>query len=242
MAVSLTTLEFVNGLMSLLVITVGAIIGLIIASKYFKYRNKTYLYWGIAYCGFYSPWWPSGISFLLVLTTGKPLTLFMYLIVGNIIIPFIIILWLLGLTEMIYQDKRKILIIIYSIICGVVEIIFIYILITDYTMLAVLTGIFDVTFNRFWLIYLLFINFTVAITGLLFAKDSLKSDDREIRFKGKALIIAFLTYPIVGIIDGGVELNAIGVILTRFILIFGAITFYIGFFVPKFVKKLFNLE
>ena len=78
--------------------------------------------------------------------------------------------------------------------------------------------------------------------GLLFARDSLKSDDQEIRFKGKVLIIAFLTYPICGLIDGGVELNEIGVIIIRSLLIFGAVMFYIGFFVPRFVKNLFKLE
>jgi len=242
MAVSLSTLDYVNGLFSVLVITVGAIIGLIIVSKYFKFKNKAYLYWGLAYIGFYSPWWPSGISFLLVITTGQPLSELMYLIIGNVIIPILIILWILGLTEMIYQDKRKILIIIYSTICGVVEIIFIYILMTDYTILAEFTGIFDVTFNRIWLIYLLFINFTVAITGLLFARDSLKSDEREVRFKGKILIIAFLTYPICGLIDGGLELNEIGVIIIRSLLMFEAVIFYIRFFVPRFIRKLFKIE
>ena len=242
MAVSLSNLDFVNGLFSVLVITVGAIIGLIIASKYIKFKNKAYLYWGLAYTGFYCAWWPSGISFLSVLITGQPLSKLMYIIIGNVFIPIFMLLWLLGLTEMIYEDKRKILLILYSAICGVVEIILIYIILADYTILAEFTGVFDVTYNRIWLIYLLFINFTITITGLIFARDSLKSDEREVRFKGKILIIAFLSYPICGIIDGGVELNEIGVIIIRSLLMFGAVMFYIGFFVPRFVRKLFKFE
>ena len=242
MAVTLSTLDFITGLFSFLVLIVGAIIGLSIAARYFKYKSKLYLYWGIAYMGFYCPWWPSGISFISVIITGQPISPFMYLLLGHILIPFLMIIWILGLTEMIYQNKRKILIIIYSIIPGAAEIILIYALITDVSLLITFDGIFSVTFNRLWLIYLLFISFSVAITGLLFARDSLRSDDREIRFKGKALIIAFLTYPIVSIIDGGLELNALGVILIRSILMFGAVMFYIGFFVPKFFKKIFKLE
>ena len=242
MAVTLSTLDFITGLFSLLVIIVGTVIGLTIASKYLKYKSKPYLYWGIAYIGVYCPWWPSGISFLSVIITGQPISPFMYLLLGNILIPILLILWILGFTEMIYQDKRKILIIIYSIIFAVAEIFLIYALITDVSLIITFDGIFDVTFNRIWLVYLLFISFTVAITGLLFARDSLKSDDREIRFKGKALIIAFLTYPICTIIDGGLELNALGVILIRSILMFGAVMFYIGFSVPKFIKKIFKLE
>jgi hypothetical protein len=241
--VTLSTLDFVNGLFSLLVITIAAIIGISIASKYIKYKAKIYLYWGIAYIGVYCPWWPSGISFLSVLITGQPISNFMYVLIGNIFIPFFLILWLFGLTEMIFQDKRKILLIIYSIILAVAEIYLIYALMTDINLIVMeFTGIFDVRFNRIWLAYLLMVNFTAAITGLLFARDSLKSDDREVRFKGKCLIIAFLTYPICGVIDGGVQLNAIGLIVIRSLLMLGAVMFYIGFFVPKFIKKLFKLE
>jgi len=52
----LEPLDLINGLFSLLVISVGAIIGVLIALKYWKYKRKLYLYWGIAYIGFYSPW------------------------------------------------------------------------------------------------------------------------------------------------------------------------------------------
>jgi len=241
--VSLSTLDFITGLFSLLVIIVSTVIGLIIASKYIKYKSKPYLYWGFAYIGFYCPWWPSGISFACVLITGQPLSLFMYVVIGNLFVPLFLLLWLLGFTEMVYQKKRKILLIIYSTIAAVAETFLIYFLMTGtYSVLATFTGIFDVTFNRLWLAWLLIVNFTVAITGLLFARDSLKSEDKELRFKGKILIIAFLTYPICAIIDGGVELNVIGVVLIRSLLIFGAVMFYIGFFVPKFVKKIFKLE
>ena len=241
--VTLSTLDFITGLFSLLVISVSTVIGLIIASKYIEYKSKPYLYWGLAYTGFYCPWWSSGISFLSVLITGQPLSLFMYILIGNLFVPLFILLWILGFTEMVYQDKRKILLIIYSTIATVAEIFLIYFLITGtYSVLATFTGIFDVTFNRLWLAWLLLVNFSVAIMGLLFARDSLKSEDSEIRFKGKVLIIAFLTYPICAIIDGGVELNALGVILIRSLLMFGAVMFYIGFFVPKFVKKIFKLE
>lgn len=238
----LTTLEFINGLFSLLVIVVGAIIGLIIALKYFKFKRKLYLYWGITYIGFYCAWWGSGISFISVLITGQPLSPVMYIAIGNLLIPLLIILWMLGFTEMIYQDKRKILVLIYLIVLTICEILVIYYLLTDYTQLGTKTGLFDIKYERIVVIYLMFINFSITIPGLLFARQSLKSDDREVRFKGKALIIAFLTYPICGFIDAGLELDAVGVIIIRSLLMFGAIMFYIGFFVPLFIKKIFNLE
>jgi len=243
MAVSLTTLDFINGLFSLLVIIVGAIIGLSIASKYIKNKEKSYLYLGIALIGLYCPWWPSGISFLSVLITGQPISAVMYALLGHILIPLFMILWFLGLTEMIFQDKRKILLIGYSIILAIAEIYVIYALLFDLNLIIMeFTAIFDVRFNRIWLIYLLFISSTVAITGILFAWQTLKSDDPVLKFKGRALIIAFLTHPICAIVDGGLELNEIGLIIIRSILMFGAVMFYIGFFMPKFIKKLLHVE
>ena len=242
MSVQLTTLDFINGLFSLLVISIAAIIGITIALKYLKYKRKLYLYWGIAYIGFYSPWWSSAFSFVSYWFTGNPLPLSLYIGVGILLIPLLIILWFLGFTEMIYQNKRKLLILIYAIIMTIFEFCIIYFLIVDPTVLGNKTGIFDIKYSLIITAYFMLINITVTITGLLFAKQSFKSEEKEIRFKGIVLVIAFLTYPICGIFDAGLDLNEIGLIIIRSLLMFGAIMFYIGFFVPKFFKKMFHLD
>ncbi len=218
------------------------ITGIYIASRYKKYKKEIFLYWGIAWIGFYEPWWGPGFSFLSYLLTGQPLSPFMYLLLGNIFVPLFVILWMMGFTEMIYQNKRKILIIIYLTISAVAEIFLIYALITDVSILIEFTGIFDVTFSRIWLAYLLFISFTIAIMGIIVAWHSLKSDDRELRFQGKILLLAFILYPTCAILDGGIELNEIGLIIVRSLLIIESLLFYIGFVVLKFIKKKLKFE
>ena len=148
----------------------------------------------------------------------------------------------MGLTEMIYEDKRKAFIVIYSVILAVFEVYIIYFLIVDPSFIGVKQRIFDIKYSLIITIYWMWLNFSITITGLLFAKQSFKSEKKEIRFKGLVLVIAFLTYPICGVLDAGVDLNTIGLIIVRSLLKFGALMLYIGFFVPKVIKKLFHLE
>ena len=241
MSTSLTTLDFINGLFSLLVISVTTIVGILITFKYLKYKKKIFFYWGLYYIGAYCPWWSSAFSFVSYWFTGNSLPLAVYIGIGILISPIIIILWILGLTEMIYERKRIILILIYSIISVIFELYCIYFLIINPEVLGVKERIFDIKYSLIVTVYFIWLSLTIVITGLLFAKESFKSEDREVRFKGKALIIAFLTYPICGLLDSAFNLNEIGLILVRSILMFGAFMFYIGFFVPKFIKNIFHL-
>ena len=77
---------------------------------------------------------------------------------------------------------------------------------------------------------------TTAVDSSAFGNDgSLEKDDAAPEW-------SFDTSSVSGQFDGGLELNALGVILIRSVLMFGAVMFYIGFFVPKFIKKIFKLE
>jgi len=87
---TLQPIDYVNGISSLIYVAVTIVIGLIIASRYFKIKSKVYLYIGIAIMGLCEPWLPSGLSFLSNLITGSGLSLEVYVIIGNI--PKIIIL------------------------------------------------------------------------------------------------------------------------------------------------------
>jgi len=182
------------------------------------------------------------VSFLSVLIIGEPLSLYLYILIGNILSPFFLILWIVGFTEMTHQDKRGIIILIYSIILTITEVYLIYYLITDYTQLGIFTGTFDIKYSYIMVAYLLFIVLSVFITGTIFAWESLRMDDPVIKFRAKMLLLAFLTYPICGLLDAGIDLTEVSLIIVRSILISGAILFYLGFFKPKFIKKRLKLE
>ncbi|MFX0039149.1 MAG: hypothetical protein ACFFAB_07440 [Candidatus Heimdallarchaeota archaeon] len=89
--------------------------------------------------------------------------------------------------------------------------------------------------------YLLLSILLLLITGFLFARASLKTEEPEIKLKSQFLIIAFLTFAIGTIIDtiGGEMYTEIIIFLARTFVIFSSICFYIGFTLPKFIKKLF---
>ncbi|MHA1725119.1 MAG: hypothetical protein ACTSXH_09815 [Promethearchaeota archaeon] len=230
--------DILNGSMSLLVMIISVIIGLSIILNVFNSRKKIFIYWGLAYIGFYSPWWSSSLSFLITLITGAPLTLFSYIAIGTLSIPLFMTFFILGFTEMLYLNLRKYLLVFYWIAFIIAESFIVYYLNYDPQFLGTFTDIFDINYSPLILIYLLFINFSITIMGLLFAWNSLSSNDPLIKFKGKMLIIAFITYPICGIIDGGaVELNHISLVIVRLVLITGALFFYLGFFTPKFIAK-----
>ena len=87
---AITDVEFVNGLFSLVYVIIAAIVGLVIASRYFKYKQRVLLLMGLNFIFIGCPWWPSSLSFLLALITGKGLTFETYVIIGNATVPIFV--------------------------------------------------------------------------------------------------------------------------------------------------------
>lgn len=79
--------------------------------------------------------------------------------------------------------------------------------------------------------------FIVIITGVLFAKRSMKSSDPRIQWRGKFLLLAFSSFAVSGIIDATFDLTAILVVIVRVLLISSAIEYYLGFLLPKRLEK-----
>jgi len=105
----LETIEFISGLFSLIIVVISVIVGLKIASKYFEHKQKTFILVGITWIGVVSPWYPSSVSFLLVLITGEALIPVIYFILGISFLPFFMFVWLTAFTEFLYKEKQKII-------------------------------------------------------------------------------------------------------------------------------------
>ncbi|TXT65550.1 MAG: conserved membrane protein of unknown function [Promethearchaeota archaeon] len=189
------------------------------------------------------PWLPSGTSFLWNLFFGEGLSLEIYVIIGNVFIPASILFWLYAFTNMIYPDKRKPILILYLIIGIIFEFILFLLLFFDPTLIATFaieSAIvhIDIEYKTFILGYLLFIDTTMLVTGILFSKESLKSESREIKVKGWFLLFAFLFWCIGGLIDSAIPLNIITLPITRIMLVLSGILFYFGFILPPGIKRL----
>ena len=233
----LSPIDFLNGLFSLIFVSVTIIIGLKIAHRYFKIKNRVFLLVGLGWAGICSPWWPSSISFIFVLITGKGLETFVYLFIGNVIFHLSITLYIIGVTDMVYKDKQKMIVGIYIVYGIIYNIYFYWALFTDPAIIGELKGYFDVTFVRIVSIYLFSAIIIVFTFTLLLARQSFKSDQPDIKLTGKLLLIAILFFATGSVLDALIVLTEITLIITRIILITGSILFYLGFLMPDFLKK-----
>ena len=118
------------------------------------------------------------------------------------------------------------------------EIFLIFFLFNDLSYVGYKSDIFASEHTSFVMIFLIAVVFVVLITGLLFARESLRSDNPEIRLKGKFLAVAFISWTVGSIIDSGFDLGAGVLIIIRILLISSAIEFYLGFIMPERIKNL----
>jgi hypothetical protein len=235
----LTTLDLINGLFSIIFVAISTFVGLTIASKYIKSKIRTLLFIGIAWILIVSPWWPSSASVILALATGKGLSLEMYLLLGNLFTPVFVFLLVAAFTEIYYNDKQKIILIIFAIIGILIEIYLVYFIIVDPSVHGELQGIIDIEFRGLLRIYLLFNILLVLVLGFLIALNSLRSETPEIKLRGKFLMLAFISWTVGAIADASLPLNFITLTIIRIVLITSAIEFYIGFILPDWIKKHF---
>jgi len=146
---------------------------------------------------------------------------------------------MIGLTDLIYRKYKKIILLIYVITGIIFEVYLFYYIFEDPSVIGVLNSPVDVEYHGFTRYYLIFAIITTIITGLHFSIQGMKSDDNETKLKAKFLAAGFISF-LVGIVaDGFMTLDYITLPIVRLLLISSAIEFYIGWTLPKSVKKLF---
>ena len=235
---ALTTIEFINGLFSLIFVSISVMVGLIIASKFLKYKDRNLLLVGASWIFMCEPWWAVSINFLFILFTGQILPLEIYLLIGYALIPVALESWIIAVTNLKYKKKQVTIIIIITIINVLYEVLFFYFYFTDITMIGVLQGPVDLKYGIFLMSYLLIVLIIAIVTGILFARASMKSDNPEIKLKGKFILVAFIFYFIGSVFSIFSSYSIILLILARIMTILASIEFYCGFTLPNWIKKL----
>lgn len=234
----LTPIELLNGILSLTTVVLAFILGIKIIVKYYKYRKKELLLVGSVCILLYEAWWPSVISFIMILITNEGLPPEMFFIIGNVGLPIAGLLWIWALTEIMVKKKKILLVfIIYG---TLIEIIFFTLLIINPSYIGNLSGSLYVDYSLFVLIFSVSYIIIFLLSGILFYRIAIKSDNSEIRLKAKFLIIAFISFTlgtIIGVIDSPGLFFDIPLVLSRIVLISSVIEFYLGFILPNFIKK-----
>ena len=245
---ALTPLEVLTGSFSLATVVISTIIGLRIASKYFIHRRRELLLVGFTWILLCEIWWSSAFSFLAVLFTGVGFNPELYFTLGNLFVPVALLLWLTAYTDFLYKKKQKLILVIAAITGLIYYFAFFYFVFNDVNVIGIMSSNFiDAEYRSFTLVYLISVLLVFFITGTNFARESIRSDNAEIRLKGKFIFLAVILFTVGGALDGLKPflpesiLHGI-LIINRIILILSGIAFYSGFLLPRWIKELFLKE
>ncbi|MHA1459762.1 MAG: hypothetical protein ACTSQR_08895, partial [Promethearchaeota archaeon] len=195
-------------------------------------------------------------SFLMSLFIQQTLAIEWYFILGNVFVPVALICWVTAYTDMVNKAKQKIVVGLVLIFSVVFEGLFFFYFFLDINLIGIISPLRPFSADLgYFLAILLFISFLILfITGIKFARKSIKSENKDVRLKGKLLQYAFIAFTVAAVIEKSVRSLLIGtvfpdptilflsviLVIMRLLLISSAIAFYGGFLLPNWMKKIFT--
>ncbi len=232
--------EIISGIFSLILIIVFITIGIKIILKYKIGKKRALIFMGLAWIGLSQLWWSSflNVFFVLANISSTGLTPVQYVIFSVAFIPLTGFCYVTAITDLILERAQHYLQAVAIIFGGFFEILFLYSIISGNTsMFLTKKGAYYVRNSSLSItLMVLFLAFFLLL-GMIFAIQTFKSDNPEIRLKGKFLIIAYVTFSFGAVIDmlPFPLLNYI----ERLVAMISAVIFYSGFTMPEWIKKLF---
>jgi hypothetical protein len=244
MAIILDPFEVLYGALTFVAVIISVLLGILIALKYFKFKKIDFLLVGLTWIFLVSPYWSDAIQFITITFFETELNPVLYFFIANAFIAPIHIVWIYAISDFLFPTHKKVLVAIFSIEAIAFETVFLLLFSLDPLLIGDQKSYFVVEWAIWIQIYLLVSIALFLITGFLFARRSLKSPAKDVKLKGKFLIIAFLCFTVAAVIDvvGAEAPNELTIFLARTFLIVSSIFFYIGFIMPRFIKGLFIRE
>ncbi|TFG13372.1 MAG: hypothetical protein EU535_05010 [Promethearchaeota archaeon] len=230
----LTQIEFLNGIFAIFIVFTFYFIGLRLIYKYFKLKEKKILYLGVAIPFMGNMWLAISVTFMSILLTSNSISPEVYFLLGYGF-PLGMVFWLTLFTELMYEDKQKLIVSLFIIYWIIMEIIFFMLLLTDTTLLGVFNRPLTPVMSPFLAIRSFITLILLIITGILFYRESHKSDNAEVRVKGTLFlsgIILFMLGALTFVISGVAFIPLIFFIPSLF-MVYGALI------LPDWMKKIF---
>jgi hypothetical protein len=234
---NLTQLDILNGIFAIMFIIFSFIIGFKLIYKYFSHRRIEIITIGLTWIFLSSAWWGIGILFSFYVLFDYRIGTVFYLLIGNIFVPLAIMCWIYSFSNMVYPTIKKRIILVYSVICILYEVFLIIFLITDPGMIGTFETEFYLTTELYPTVFQIFSVLTAIITGILFTRNALRSNDPKVQWKGRFLLLAFTAFTIASFFEAIILLDPLTLVIMRTILIFSAIIYYLGFFLPERVSN-----
>ena len=226
---TLMNLEILKGTCNIIGVLFGVLAGVVIALKYSRYKKRELLLMGIVGILVTEPWWPHSISFLYALVSGsnQGLDPRVFFLLGNFLIPLGIITRLWAFPDLASSVSYLV----------TYDIIFFSLLFLRPELIGELEGAVDVRYN-YGMIGLLIPGLILMITTvILFSTECFKSDKPEIRLKGKLILLAFSLYIVAATLEIFTSTNVFLIVLSKILLLACATSFYIGFIMPRWMKR-----
>lgn len=240
----LSPLDVLNGTFNLIVVSVAFVLGLIILSKYFKNKNKNFIFSGITLMFISTGWWGTSASFLVALfLTNDGLPLEVILLLNFVPLPIGLFAWMMFYTNLLAKDKKKLLFGFITIVTSIFYVLWLSLLFTDVDLVAEKISPVD-TAGTNWtlLIYIIIYIILFVYTGMKFSLETMKTDNIETKTKGKFLLFAFPTFAAGAFLDASMPTAPITLIIFRSLLLTSIIAFYCGFLLPEWLKRLIVRE
>jgi len=212
-------------------------IGIKIILKYFSDPKKEFISVGLAWIFLSMIWW--GVPFYMIsvfLKARFPDAL--YLTVGLGMPMIALLFWIISVSSLVLPKYKKLIILIFSIICISYEAFFFIFLFQNQEIIGYVLGGFYFYPSLITLIAVFFISIVGLIFACLLARELLKAEDRRVNLKGKFLILAFITLIIGAILEIFLPLELLTFVFARSILLIAAILYYFGFFLPDRIANL----
>lgn len=236
----LTEIELVQGVLGLIITIIYVIVGLRVALIYKKQKQKEYLTMGIA-LAIMSGYTVHAISFITYVLFDFMFDLFTFLLITLTLALIAVICWINTFSTTIYPDQRKIILTCYLIACTLFEIFLIYFLIIDIDIVAIKLGKFDLQVNLYGIILVVFALLSHMIPIGIFSYKTIKLGKPELKLRAIFILIGGISF-FLGLM---IEMRTTSIpiiILSRIIIISGAIEYYIGWVLQKPIVKLLVKE
>lgn len=77
----------------------------------------------------------------------------------------------------------------------------------------------------------------MLVTGTIFARKSMSSEDPSIQWKGRFMLIAMISFAVGAFLDAVLTFTPLELVLVRLLLISSSIEYYLGFFLPNSIAN-----
>jgi hypothetical protein len=238
----LTPIQTLEGILGLIWVLFAIFIGLRIIFKSKTLGRNELIAVGLSYIFVSTAWWGVAFQFLIFGFFSIEISEMVYLFISNAFVPLGLIFWIYSFSEMVDPYLKNKLLTIFIPICILWEILLIIFLNIDIGLVGSVEGLFNSTHGPILRFFIILAIFTFVTTGIFFSIRSMRIEDEEIKWKGRFLFLAWISFGIGAFLDAILPIDALTIILIRALLITGAIEYYLGFFLPNKIKNILLKE